>query len=578
MTAEQKPHDRSPSEGSRRTAFSPSVPWFLRSRWRLFSTLLLVLALLMGTLAFLVSTQVRRSLEAQAVHQNAVTARLIAPVVQEHFDGLIHYVESFARRPSVVSFVEARDTEGARGHLGDLVAKNPQFNRAFIADPEGFLWSDYPPAPEVIEQNFAWRNWFKGVSGRQATYVSKVYKRTAPPQPYLVAIATPIRNSRDRTIGYLVAQHTVDAMIRWLAQIEPSAGGSVALIDHEGVLASRLDDDEGSPLSLASHPLIQKALTREQGSEQTVDPVTGEESLISYASIAPIGWVALSRQPITAVLAPIRALQRAIAALTLVTFAVMVIMGFLWLNTIRRYHEALLASNKARDRYLTELSAVNKELEAFSYSVSHDLRGPLRAIDGFSQALLEDYGERVDAEGQEYLARVRAAARRMGQLIDDLLTLSRITRSEVRREEVDLSNLAGAIALELREQAPQREADFAIEPSIRAQGDPRLLHIALENLLSNAWKFTRNGAGARIEFGRTEHDGKPAYFVRDNGVGFDMAYGDKLFGAFQRLHDAREFPGTGVGLATVQRIVHKHGGRVWAQAQAGEGATFYFTL
>lgn len=578
MMAGQKPQDSSPSEHSSGTAASPSIPWFLRSRSRLFSTLLLVLGLLMGTLALLLSTQARRSLEAQAVHRNAATARLIAPVVQEHFGGLTSYVESFARRPSVVGFVEKRDTEGARGHLEDLVAKNPKFDRAFIADPDGFLWSDYPPAPEVIEQNFSWRDWFRGVSERQATYVSKVYQRTAPPQPHLVAIATPIRNSRDRTIGYLVAQHTVDALIRWLGQIEPSAGGSAALIDHEGVLASMSDGDEKPPPSLASHPLVRKALAGQQGSEQTADPVTGEESLVSYASIAPIGWVALARQPITAVLAPIRALQQTIAGLTLVTFAVMVVLGFLWLDTMRRYHEALEASNRARKRYLRELSAANKELEAFSYSVSHDLRGPLRAIDGFGQALLEDYGERLDAEGQDYLARVRAAARRMGQLIDDLLKLSRITRSEIRREEVDLSGLAHAIALELREQDPQRQAEFAIDPAMRAHGDRELLRIALENLLGNAWKFTRDNEDARIEFSQTEHEDGLAYFVRDNGVGFDMAYGDKVFGAFQRLHDEREFPGTGVGLATVQRIVHKHGGRVWTRAEAGKGATFYFTL
>ncbi|MCL5062437.1 MAG: ATP-binding protein [Nitrospirae bacterium] len=224
------------------------------------------------------------------------------------------------------------------------------------------------------------------------------------------------------------------------------------------------------------------------------------------------------------------------------------------------------------------LGAANKELEAFSYSVSHDLRAPLRSIDGFSQALLEDYAERLDEQGRDYLSRVRAASQRMAQLIDDMLKLSRVTRAELRREEMDLSGLAQEIAAEQRRAQPGREVEFAIASGLRAHGDPKLLRIALENLLGNAWKFTGKRSGARIEFGMMHREGEAAYFVRDNGLGFDMAYAGKLFGAFQRLHDSREFPGTGIGLATVQRVIHKHGGRVWAEGEVEKGATFYFTI
>ncbi len=228
--------------------------------------------------------------------------------------------------------------------------------------------------------------------------------------------------------------------------------------------------------------------------------------------------------------------------------------------------------------YAAQLEAANQELEAFSYSVSHDLRAPLRSIDGFSQALLEDYGDRPDEPGRGYLGRVRAAAQRMAELIDDLLHLARVTRAELRPEVVDLSALAEAAADQLQKSAPGRAVELVIRPGIRGRGDRRLLQIALENLLGNAWKFTAGRDPARIEFGITEADGQPAYFVRDNGVGFDMAYAGKLFGAFQRLHGAQEFEGTGIGLATVQRIVHRHGGRVWAEAAVDRGATFYFTL
>ncbi len=225
-----------------------------------------------------------------------------------------------------------------------------------------------------------------------------------------------------------------------------------------------------------------------------------------------------------------------------------------------------------------QLAVTNKELEAFSYSVSHDLRAPLRSIDGFSQALLEDYMDKLDESGQDYLGRLRAASQKMGELIDGMLKLSRLTRSEIHREKVDMSALAEEIATRLQEAQPERQAKFIIGRGLGVRGDRQLLRVLLENLLGNAWKFTGKCQQAKIEFGATRNGGKKAYFVRDNGAGFDMAYADKLFGAFQRLHDTTEFPGTGIGLATVQRIIHRHGGSVWAEGAEGEGATFYFTL
>jgi PAS domain S-box-containing protein len=225
-----------------------------------------------------------------------------------------------------------------------------------------------------------------------------------------------------------------------------------------------------------------------------------------------------------------------------------------------------------------QLELANRELEAFSYSVSHDLRAPLRSIDGFSQALLAEYTDRLDAQGRDWLRRVRAATQRMAQLIDDLLSLSRVTRSELRRERVDLSAMARAFAAELQRAQPDRRVTFAIADGLVVDGDSRLLRVAVENLLDNAWKFTAKHPEARVEFGVAQQDGTRAYFVRDDGAGFDMAYAGKLFVPFQRLHGVAEFEGTGVGLATVQRIVHRHGGRVWAEGAVERGATFYFTL
>ena len=225
------------------------------------------------------------------------------------------------------------------------------------------------------------------------------------------------------------------------------------------------------------------------------------------------------------------------------------------------------------------LEATNRELEAFGYSVSHDLQAPIRAIDGFSQTLEEDAAPVLDDNARGHLARIRTAAKRMEQLIGDLLRLSRYTQAELIRSDVDLSAMAAAIAAELQQAEPQRKVQVIIEPGLRALGDARLLRVVLENLLRNAWKFTRHTPEPRIEVGQSGDDaGRRIFHVRDNGAGFDMARAQKLFTPFQRLHSAQEYEGTGIGLATVQRIVHRHSGRIWAEAKPGKGATFSFTL
>ncbi len=240
--------------------------------------------------------------------------------------------------------------------------------------------------------------------------------------------------------------------------------------------------------------------------------------------------------------------------------------------------------NTSLKRRTHQLETVNQELQSFAYSVSHDLRAPLRGIDGWSQALVEDYGGRLDETARGYLARVRTETQRMGDLIDDLLQLSRVSRDDIRSEPVDMSALAHGIADRLKEAHPGRRIEFEIQPDLEAQGDPRLLEIALTNLLDNAVKFTAPQPVARIEFGsRMEEDPetkarRKVFCVRDNGVGFDMAHAHKMFGAFQRLHKASEFPGTGIGLATVQRIVRRHEGRIRAESQVGHGASFLFTI
>jgi signal transduction histidine kinase len=241
---------------------------------------------------------------------------------------------------------------------------------------------------------------------------------------------------------------------------------------------------------------------------------------------------------------------------------------------LARLQESVAQQSRAE----AELVRANRDLEAFSYSVAHDLRTPLRGINGFSRILLEDYASKLDEEGSRHLDRIAAAAETMGLLIDALLKLARVTRRELERETIDLGETALAVVRDLREADRERRVDFEVQPGLVDRGDRQLLRVLLENLIGNAWKFTQRQPSARVVFGAKVEDGIPIYYVEDNGAGFDMTYAAKLFGPFRRLHAADDFPGTGIGLATVQRIVDRHGGRVWAEGAVNQGATFYFTL
>jgi len=234
------------------------------------------------------------------------------------------------------------------------------------------------------------------------------------------------------------------------------------------------------------------------------------------------------------------------------------------------------------ERLLTEqterLESINRDLEAFNYSVAHDLCAPLRRISGFTRALQEHYADRLDLEGMDYLERIFKSSQQMNELIDALLQLSQLSHLNIKRELVDLSDIASATAAELRQGTPERSVEFVIQPRVRTFGDRNLLEIVMKNLFRNAWKFTRMRETTHIEFGTTTSSEERPCFVRDNGIGFDMANAERMFHAFQRLHSSTEFPGNGIGLTTVQRIIMRHGGRIWAEGEPGKGATFYFTL
>jgi light-regulated signal transduction histidine kinase (bacteriophytochrome) len=317
-----------------------------------------------------------------------------------------------------------------------------------------------------------------------------------------------------------------------------------------------------------------------------VDPLGKEEMIFAYASVESYGWGVVTQQPARAslgLLARDRQLTRFLIAYGLLLFLSVAMVYLAYRLVVQRGQAQDDRRVKAElERCVAErtaqLEAANKELESFSYSVSHDLRGPLRSMDGFSLVLLEDYGDRLDEEGKDALERIRAASQRMGYLIDDMLRLSEVTRAALNVTRVDLSAIAREIADAMDREQPGRSVEWAIESGLGVRGDPALMRIAMQNLLQNAWKFTGRTDRPVIRVGVLQRDAKTMYFVADNGVGFDMMHASGLFGAFQRLHHAGDFPGTGIGLAIVQRIIRRHDGEIRAEAKEGEGATFFFSV
>jgi signal transduction histidine kinase len=511
----------------------------------------------------------------------------------------------------------------------------------FIQDPEGIIRVRVPHA-ETVGQDFSFRRFFQEAVVTRQLHISEVYVSKAAGRA-VVSIAVPVLDDRQNVKGVIVGALSLRRLSEFVSRIGVEEGSSLFVVDANGVLVAHSGGLKSGSLSdLYKEPIVQAVLNGKTGTMEFSGSHTGESFLGAYAPVFGLGWGVVAMKPVSVAYSPLRMLGAWFLWTAAGCFAAAVILGWglsrILTRPLREFSKAaerlaagdlaVRVARKTRDelgiladsfnhmaerlqesygalkrevaerkqaeeevRHLNaelerrvvertvELQAVNKELEAFSYSVSHDLRAPLRSLNGFAQALLEDYRDKnLDAEGQDYLNRIRAASQRMAQLIDDMLNLARVTRRSMQLQTIDLTALANNITAELRQAEPARDVEFHIADGIVAQGDQRLLRIALENLLGNAWKFTGNCSKARVAFEVNQDNGTPVYVVRDNGAGFDMAYADKLFGAFQRLHSVKEFPGTGIGLATVQRVVFRHGGKVWAESTVGKGSAFYFTL
>ncbi|MHB0937757.1 MAG: sensor histidine kinase [Armatimonadota bacterium] len=489
--------------------------------------------------------------------------------------------------------------------------------------PEGRILASSDPGG--IGAEIGDRPYFRAIREGEAWAISELLPVGRVSGRPSFVIAQGIRDAAGRLRGVVVAGLDPTRLGEITLTQRRPAGAAYAIFDREGTLVYRSPEApftwEKRTVWRETDTLLRETLrTGEPAAGVTGLAVVGGNWISARAPIAQTGWVAGAGRRVDVALAPIRqalALDALLALLAAaLAFGLAALIGHTishplrrLQNDVRHFGEGNLAHRapvagptevaqvaagfnqmaaeiedlqdtlEARVRQRTaELEASNRELEAFSYSVAHDLRSPLRSVDGFSKFLLERYADRLDDRAQDYLRRMRAAAQRMGQLIDDLLSMARLGRVAMRREQIDFSGMAAEIVEELRRRDPERRVTVEIAPGLVANADRALLRAALGHLLDNAWKFTARQEEARITVDMAKREGECTYVIRDNGVGFDMAYADKLFQPFQRLHTEAEFPGTGIGLALVQRIIQRHGGRIWADSAVGQGAAFYFTL
>lgn len=502
-----------------------------------------------------------------ALHRRHTVAKLSAMVLREKFDVLRDVGVSLASRVKFRELIRAGQWKEAAGILKDIPGDFPDFERIFLADPQGTLMADIPSLPRVVGKNFSHRDWYRGVSKAWEPYISEVYSRFAQPRIPVVAAALPIKDT-DGIMGILVIQVSAETLISWLSRIEAGKQGSTYFFDRRGHLLGHFEPHSG-----LRHPgkesveRLHALLKGPGGVRVGNDPISREDLVWAFEPVGEYGWGVVVQQPVRAAFGH---RDRSVLVLAGCSAVIVLLNGILAALILR-----LLRTQRALDH---ELKQKYSEMEAFSYSVSHDLRAPLRAIDGFSKILQEDCAPRLDVAGRQALERVSHNARKMSRLIDDLLRFSRAGRQSVSKRPASAGEIAAEAWNELKEESALRQVDVKIDDMPSCSADADLLRQVYVNLLSNALKFTRARDRATIEVGCVKGKGSCVFFVRDNGVGFDMAHANKLFGVFQRLHSPGEFEGTGVGLALVRRIIERHGGRIWAESEINKGATFYFTL
>jgi len=526
---------------------------------------------------------IERELTDAALSKSAALAELATVTLSEKLDRLTDIGVSLADRVRFRELIAAGEWAQAIRILDRVRDEFPVVDRLFLTDPAGTLRADIPLVPEVHGKSFADRDWYRGLAREWKPYVSNVYRRAAAPRKNVFAVAVPIRGRDGAVLGALVLQVRLDSLFEWTRRVDVGRDGYLYIVDRAGRVAFHPRQPyQDRFVELADVPAVSRALEGGKGVEIAAEP-DGGESVRAYEPVRKYGWAVVAEQPASAAFATRDQQLRHLAlayGLTGGFCAIAVYLGSSIATERRRAEEdrhVRAGLERAVADRTGQLQASVRELEEFTYTVSHDLRAPLRAIGGFSRIVQEDHGGQLDGEGRRLVRVIQDNSRRMAELIDDLLEYARLGRKPLARSRVDAAGLVGEILREL-EAGGGRGGNVVVAALPEMHGDPTLLKQVWTNLLANALKFSAAREQPVVEVSGYEEGPEAVYCVKDNGAGFDMKYYGKLFGVFQRLHAHEEFPGTGVGLAIVQRAVTRHGGRVWAEGRVGEGAAFYFSL
>jgi|GEM_PF-2363045 len=557
----------------------------------------------MGPLVFLSTLSVNSiysTVTDASNHRLSGASALAAIYVDTAMKALITVEDSYAHRQVLVDAL--RDGNHANFDAPAILATEQDLRAvqsgtlfAGVDDAAGGYWGyQDPPGPaNLIGQNFSTRDWYQGLAKTGKTYVSIAYESAAQGAPLVIAIADAIRADGRHApsgtiIGILVVGYDLSATQRLFSNFAANQGDQIEVTDQSGVVVAQ---SGALPTKLVRDPSAGVSAALKGRTSVDRINVGGVDNFAAYSPVPDIGWTLVARVPASVALADADRLRGYVIAITIVLLAILAaakLILFVVLRDRQATHIALASANTGLSLKVAartkDLEASNRELEAFSYSVSHDLRSPLRSIDGFSRLVLEENQKGLSPEATRRLGLIRAGAQQMGLLIDDLLSFSRLGRVQLKKRRVYTADIVKEVIAELKQENPDRQIEFVVQNDLPAcHADPILLRQVFRNLLGNAVKFSLPRPIARIEVGSTvgmgaTNAGMVTFFVKDNGVGFDMRYSDKLFGVFQRLHRMEDFPGTGVGLALIRRIVERHGGKVWAEGAVDEGATFYLTL
>jgi signal transduction histidine kinase len=566
------------------------------------STLLAFLAIFtMGPLILLSALSVNSTystLTQAAKVRLADASALVSVYVNATMSARADLEDSYAARRSLIAALKDGnhvnyDKPVILDALSGIRAIQSDTRFAGIVDAAGTYWGDQDPVgpASALGQNFSAKDWYQGTARTGVAYVSAAYVSADQGAPLVVAIADPVKADgryapAGQVVGILVVGYELNTTQRLFSDFARDRGVLVEVTDQKGTVVA---GGGAVPTRLVQDTSAGVAGALKGKSSIASVSSNGQDAFAAYSPVADIGWTVVTSVLASVALADANRLRAYVVGITIVLLALLAaakLTVYLVFRDRQAINMALTGANSGLYQKVVartaELEASNRELEAFSYSVSHDLRSPLRAIDGFSRLMLEEERAGLSSEAARRLGLIRAGAQQMGSLIDDLLSFSRLGRVELKKRRVYTTDLVNEVMGEIKLESPERHIDFVVGDLPPCHADPVLLKQVFRNLLGNAAKFTLPRPAGRIEVGgiasTNESKGMVTYFVKDNGVGFDMRYSDKLFGVFQRLHRMEDFPGTGVGLALVRRIVERHGGKVWAESVVDAGATFYLTL